>query len=529
MSVLADIKTLEELVAELMQGMSAPPDGGDDGSLHDAAVKAIIELLDEADITLEQLIEPEMLQQIQEAIDLVFQDWEVSLRKQIAETVQSIAEATEKFYKSRGIQFPGLRRAAERSKLAQELSEALNEGMKNIRQQLAEVTHTQMVDQILAGEINTDALADAIQITTKTSTRFARTQARAAVNGFNQVHRNLIAERAKLDHFHYYGSLQINSRPFCRIHIGYIFHTDRINQMRNGMLEPMLIFKGGFNCRHSWLPVDPSWSAEILAKVVDEEPTVVFQGAASNSPITVIASTGRIARIEAQMPLQRRGFSQFIDAESNDTGYVAIHNDWHNARLSTRAGTKLRAAFDEERAEAIRQAEGGAQVRLELTPDAQLTAEERWALKDYTKSDFATLNRDLRDGFKLQPAQQEFADNISSALAKIPAEPGPVYRGIHFETFDEWDQAYASMNHPIFSTSAFMSTSRSKHQAEQFIADRPYGILVTVPNPHSGRPIGKYSAFPPEEEVLFDIGTRFRKIDSTVGENVAHVTLQELL
>lgn len=151
------------------------------------------------------------------------------------------------------------------------------------------------------------------------------------------------------------------------------------------MLEPVMVFKGGFNCRHSWLPVNPDWDPELKNKVVDEEPTVVPVDAAGNRTITVIAPEGRIDRLKAQIPLQRTGHTRLIDADSNDTGFVAIHENWHNARLDAQAGSRLRSSYDDEYDEAVRRSELGKQVSLRATRKP-LSAAERQSLSDYYRS-----------------------------------------------------------------------------------------------------------------------------------------------
>jgi hypothetical protein len=134
--------------------------------------------------------------------------------------------------------------------------------------------------------------------------------------------------------------------------------------MRNGMLEPVLTFKGGYNCRHAWLPVDPEWDDELRQKVVDEEPTEIATTLSGGGLITVIAPTGRVERLKSQIPLETKGYLRFHDAESNEAGYVAIHESWHVARLKARAGSNLRQRYDDQLARAMSDAETGDQVQL---------------------------------------------------------------------------------------------------------------------------------------------------------------------
>ncbi len=73
-----------------------------------------------------------------------------------------------------------------------------------------------------------------------------------------------------------------------------------------------------------------------------------------------------------------------------------------------------------------------------------------------------------------------------------------------------------------------MSSSAILDEATAFAEERPFGILMTLENSVSGRPIGKYSAFPAEQEVLFPIGSRFRLVTSRTENHLLFLTFREL-
>ena len=364
MGILDVIRELEEQVADLMSSVSRRKTS--DERFATALVDAVIALLDEAGFSAEDLVTPEAQAQIAEAIAEVFPDWSSALRTEASDRIRDILELTEEFYRDRGVSVAGLRDSAQRAELSRALAESLTSGFGTIQVRLAEVTVEVVQEQLLTGGLDRVALASRIEEQAGTSARFARVQAQAAVGGANQSYREQVAERAGLDHYHYYGNVQNNTRAFCRIHIGNVFPKRRVLQMRNGMLEPVLVFKGGWNCRHAWLPVDPSWDAELAARVVDAEPTEVPTTVSGNKTITVVASDGRVSRLQAQIPLQTRGFLRFYDAETNDTGFVAVHESWHADRLAARAGSERRRAFDDELALAISDAEAGSVVLLRI-------------------------------------------------------------------------------------------------------------------------------------------------------------------
>jgi hypothetical protein len=89
-----------------------------------------------------------------------------------------------------------------------------------------------------------------------------------ALMGFDGQFAKYRADEAGLTSFLYYGSLMKDSRDFCRLHAGKVYTTDEINQIwANDSAQGRdqgspFIVRGGYNCRHSWQPVDPSWIDE---------------------------------------------------------------------------------------------------------------------------------------------------------------------------------------------------------------------------------------------------------------------------
>lgn len=70
------------------------------------------------------------------------------------------------------------------------------------------------------------------------------------------------ASRADLNHFLYYGNAQFNTRPFCRARIGKIFSRTEIESWTHhwdGKSGPAMTHRGGYNCRHSFVPVQQDW------------------------------------------------------------------------------------------------------------------------------------------------------------------------------------------------------------------------------------------------------------------------------
>lgn len=363
MPILDDIRTLEEAVAVQIGSVSVAR--ASDAALAEAVVDAVLAILDDGQVSLADLADDELLQLVARVLAELFPDWTAELAQLVTDRLASAIDLTETFYVAQGVDVGGLRQAARRAALARQLAESLQSGFGTLQTRLAQATVDAIREQLLAGEIDRAALASTIETQTGTSTRFARTQAQAAVGGLNQTYREQVAQSAGLTFYSYYGTVQNNTRPFCRIHVGYVFPRARVEQMRNGMLEPVIVFKGGWQCRHSWLGVDPSWDPDLAARVVDVEPTVVALDAAGNRKITIVAPAGRLDRLKAQIPLQTRGYLRFYDAETSDTGFVAVHEDWHAERLGARAGSARRGEFDRERDVGLALAEHGHRIQLD--------------------------------------------------------------------------------------------------------------------------------------------------------------------
>ena len=83
------------------------------------------------------------------------------------------------------------------------------------------------------------------------------------------------AKEAGLNHFTYTGTLVRDSRPFCQEMLNRTLTEKQIRDMWNNRAwkgkstgDPFIV-RGGYRCRHTWIPTDPAWGEE----TVDELPT----------------------------------------------------------------------------------------------------------------------------------------------------------------------------------------------------------------------------------------------------------------
>jgi len=72
------------------------------------------------------------------------------------------------------------------------------------------------------------------------------------------------AKEAGLKHFKYTGTIMGTTRDFCRRHIGRTYNEKQIRAIWTGNWagkssgDPFIV-RGGYRCRHTWLPVDKDW------------------------------------------------------------------------------------------------------------------------------------------------------------------------------------------------------------------------------------------------------------------------------
>ena len=89
-----------------------------------------------------------------------------------------------------------------------------------------------------------------------------------SIMGFDGQLAKYRADALGLNSYLYYGSIIKDSRDFCRLHAGKVYTEEQINQIwandtgqGRDQGSPFIV-RGGYNCRHSWQPIDPSWVDE---------------------------------------------------------------------------------------------------------------------------------------------------------------------------------------------------------------------------------------------------------------------------
>ena len=89
-----------------------------------------------------------------------------------------------------------------------------------------------------------------------------------SIMGFDGQLAKFRADELGFNSYLYYGSIIKDSRDFCIKHTGKVYTEEEINEIwandtKQGRDQGSpFIVRGGYNCRHSWQPIDPSWVDE---------------------------------------------------------------------------------------------------------------------------------------------------------------------------------------------------------------------------------------------------------------------------
>ena len=121
-------------------------------------------------------------------------------------------------------------------------------------------------------EVNT-AIDELKQVYGRTSegdsfVKYASLLVTDSIMGFDGQLAKFRADELGLSSYLYYGSIIKDSRDFCRKHAGKVYTEEQIRQIwandtgqGRDQGSPFIV-RGGYNCRHSWQPIDPSWVDE---------------------------------------------------------------------------------------------------------------------------------------------------------------------------------------------------------------------------------------------------------------------------
>jgi len=365
--LLAQIEALERAVAELLARVGTT--GVPEATMRRVAADALVAWMGERGYTAADLLTPAAQAEMADALRDALSGYTDDLHRAIAAAVQENAERVERFYTARGVDVTDLRLAAARSDEAARLTEAFDGAMRNIRVGLYQDTAEAVTEAVLMQRVDSEAIRTLLEQKVA-NVAAARAQTMAAVGAFNQVHRLALADKANLSHFLYSGTIKHNTRAFCRACLDRVFRRDQIDQLKNGLLEPVMIYKGGWRCRHSWLPVNPDWDPKLAAKLIrdDELPREVELNKSGTRTMIVFAGLLAVSRINRQVVLDNRGYVEYKDDETNPTGFVAYHQSFIDAQIEHKDNPNELDKLQRSVAAAEALARLGYETRLDLTP-----------------------------------------------------------------------------------------------------------------------------------------------------------------
>jgi len=94
-------------------------------------------------------------------------------------------------------------------------------------------------------------------------TQYVGTWAFDEVMNFHNQVTLMKAEELGMNHFLYMGDIIKTSRPFCIARAGKVYSKEEIESWNDmpwkGKRGPAMIYRGGWRCRHHWVPVEPEW------------------------------------------------------------------------------------------------------------------------------------------------------------------------------------------------------------------------------------------------------------------------------
>ena len=145
------------------------------------------------------------------------------------------------------------------------------------------------------------------------------------------------AKEAGLNHFTYTGTLVRDSREFCVNMLNKTLTEEQIRDMWNTRAwqgkstgDPFIV-RGGYRCRHTWIPTDPAWGEETVDEVpdepvVEEVPPPIKKGRRStlNNPVSskeldIVSSSVISSKLQRQ-----------ITNNANDERYPPVGNSRFN-------------------------------------------------------------------------------------------------------------------------------------------------------------------------------------------------------
>lgn len=119
--------------------------------------------------------------------------------------------------------------------------------------QVTDSLSASLMRQVITGQrIDIDVALEGVS---KTTAAQINTELRTATSGLYQSVTQAKAKELNIDLFAYVGPDDGITRPFCKPRVNKIFTRSQIAKWDNGTDLPASIYRGGYNCRHIFLPI----------------------------------------------------------------------------------------------------------------------------------------------------------------------------------------------------------------------------------------------------------------------------------
>ena len=272
------------------------------------------------------------------------------------------------------------------------------------------------------------------------------------------------AKEAGLTHFTYTGTLVRDSREFCVSMLNKTLTEEQIRDMWNNRSwqgkstgDPFIV-RGGYRCRHTWIPTDPAWGEETVDELPTEEelpPPPPVRGVVSDIPIGFLLNRGS--------DNLRKAYDDDFNSQLTDQQKIIVGKfDKPNVIKNSKNGIyyrntrELRAELDAKDGDIV-----GKEVK------SYVIAHEYGHHIDYmsNKKNFIVRGVPLR-------AWSETNDDFKKAIKKDrEAYKGEVVRGKYVLDKEELDKLYKKIG------TADTAEKFSKRNPERLISSYPTTVL----------------------------------------------------
>ena len=148
----------------------------------------------------------------------------------------------------------------------------------------------------------------------------------------------------------------------------------------------------------------------------------------------------------------------------------------------------------------------------------KLTHEEERAINSYIGAASYIINEKLRNGIPLDNMEREIANNLDSALEKLPTYEGEVTRSFFFTKTEDLDFFSKLVKNRGYQVAAYTSTTASVYD--------PKDSVRFIIHSKSGRDMRRYNES--EQEILFARNTKFGLKDLKIVDGKPIVWLEEV-